>query len=173
MSSLLVGHQESTGIQKVADHQTMKEPISITFDQLDQGFSFWQVNKSLSEKVEALQNQTVQIRGFLYHKLDEEGMWVLAAEPNLKSCCVGNKDKAGRQLIVNGDMLKDSSRATLLEGKLLISNQSQGYFYALNEAVIQREADSYSSPTYVAAFFSLCILLYCFSTSIAKSTSQK
>ena len=38
-----------------------------------------------------LEGQEVRVRGFLYR--DQEGRYVLAAEPNLRSCCMGHAAK--------------------------------------------------------------------------------
>lgn len=46
--------------------------------------------------------QKVAIKGFLY-KSDSHDI-ILAAEPNLKSCCIGNSTKRNRQIIVIGDI---------------------------------------------------------------------
>lgn len=51
---------------------------------------------------EAAYPQEVVVRGFLYHT--PNGDWVLAAEPNLKSCCQGAGHKVDRQIFVGGDI---------------------------------------------------------------------
>ncbi|NGX41747.1 MAG: hypothetical protein K940chlam7_00019 [Chlamydiae bacterium] len=47
------------------------------------------------------QDQVVTIRGFLYQT--QGGDWVLAEEPNLKTCCVGSAKKIDRQIFVSGE----------------------------------------------------------------------
>jgi hypothetical protein len=47
-------------------------------------------------------NQIVRLRGFLYPK--EDSKWVLAAQPNLRSCCIGNQANVKEQIRVEGDM---------------------------------------------------------------------
>lgn len=44
--------------------------------------------------------QSIKIRGFLHKTSDHR--WVLAAEPNLKSCCVGSHANRSRQLLISG-----------------------------------------------------------------------
>lgn len=53
----------------------------------------------LKNDVSYLENQKVRIRGFLFKKANQ---WVLAEEPNLKTCCIGSKEKADRQLLLDG-----------------------------------------------------------------------
>lgn len=66
--------------------------------------------------------QKIKIRGFLYKS--EDGEFVLASQPNLKSCCVGTKSKVAQQIIVKGDStLKLSSYVVLLEGVLKVDPQ--------------------------------------------------
>lgn len=52
----------------------------------------------LSETVQ----QEVIVRGFLYQ--NARGDWILAAEPNLKTCCVGSPEKMESQIFVAGDV---------------------------------------------------------------------
>lgn len=44
--------------------------------------------------------EEVVLRGFLYKK--ENGEWILADEPSLKTCCVGADHTADRQVILEG-----------------------------------------------------------------------
>jgi hypothetical protein len=44
-------------------------------------------------------NKSIEIRGFLYEK---EGLQFLAAQPGLKSCCVGSEQKKEEQIAVYG-----------------------------------------------------------------------
>ena len=52
-----------------------------------------------ADSVHEFQNEQVKIRGFLYQK--DDGAWILAAEPNLRSCCVGSAKKRESQVWVN------------------------------------------------------------------------
>jgi hypothetical protein len=47
-------------------------------------------------------HQEVIVRGFLYQT--KEGGWLLAAVPNLKSCCFAARHCVERQIFVEGDM---------------------------------------------------------------------
>lgn len=70
----------------------------VTFDQLD---------SSLEE--------IVQIKGFLYEQQD--GRFILASQPNLKSCCLGKESLIKQQIIVEGHFKKVSD-VVILEGIL-------------------------------------------------------
>lgn len=51
-------------------------------------------------RMEFIKGRKVKIRGFLYSKGKNE--WVLAADPNLKTCCIGSKEKATQQIFLDG-----------------------------------------------------------------------
>lgn len=53
----------------------------------------------LKQKVDSLDGQKVHIRGFLFKSRDR---WILSEEPNLKTCCIGSKEKIERQIILDG-----------------------------------------------------------------------
>lgn len=46
------------------------------------------------------EGSVVTVRGFLY-KLDED-QWVMAREPNLRTCCIGSVEKSTEQILVAG-----------------------------------------------------------------------
>jgi hypothetical protein len=68
-----------------------------------------------------LNGQLVAIRGFLYET--PESLMVLAAEPDLKSCCVGSASKRQRQLLVTGniDRAVAGGGAVTLQGNLVVA----------------------------------------------------
>lgn len=139
------------------------ESTSLTFDQLWEAYSSWQASGKLPEGVLSLQGQLVQIRGFLYVTTvgAREG-WILAAEPNLKSCCMGSSTKRGLQLAVNGD-LPDQAPATVvaLQGRLQLSSGTEGPFYALSDASMLPESSSFG-------LIGIMLLLMAFVALLAK-----
>ncbi len=66
------------------------------------------------ENFPTLHGKRVRLTGFLYKKEDQ---WVLAAVPNLKTCCVAHVNKKKEQLLVSGE-IKDTlpGHAVTLEG---------------------------------------------------------
>lgn len=73
-------------------------PIFATFDQLPQ------------------ETQEIQIRGFLYKISDK---YVLAKEPELKSCCIGTASKTHEQIFILGEF-PETSYALTLQGHLQV-----------------------------------------------------
>lgn len=84
-------------------------------ESLSQNFS---LDDSLAELKDKYDKRPVRIRGFLYRSQD--GRWVLASEPNLKSCCVGSEAKAMQQIIVDGRFEKQSLEPVIVEGVFLV-----------------------------------------------------
>jgi hypothetical protein len=66
------------------------------------------------------QDKEVQIRGFLYQRQD--GIMLLAAQPNLRSCCLGSASKIEQQLIIKGHV-KEVPYAQLMQGIFKIEPQ--------------------------------------------------
>lgn len=90
-------------------------------------------------RLETLEGQLVQIRGFWYPL--PSGRGVLAPHPQLKSCCLQASSKIGGQLLVFGPSLASlpPQRALTLEGKFYIRPKynSEGeliQLYILDEA---------------------------------------
>lgn len=84
--------------------------------------------------------QLIEIRGFLYET--EQKQLILAAEPNLKSCCVGSHSKRQKQLLVSGDVKEgiSSMSAVTLKGELLV-HFGDIFPFRLENASIQVQPD--------------------------------
>lgn len=85
-------------------------PIFLNFEQLNYPES----------TVLNLEGKEVAMRGFLYRHLDNR--WILAADANLKSCCVGSKDKSARQIILTEDKSSTYPDVVLSEVVLIKGN---------------------------------------------------
>lgn len=73
----------------------------------------------------ALEHQQVHVRGFLY-RLDDD-TWILASQPNLKSCCV-SKQPLDQRLHVRGKLEKEHPQKVVeLEGTLKIASLEQSF----------------------------------------------
>lgn len=81
--------------------------------------------------------QTIQVHGFLYQ---QEGRWILASEPNLKSCCIGTQSKANEQLVVIGDELPSTQNVVFLEGSIL---KAKDAYILQNARVIEKSHNYY------------------------------
>ena len=80
--------------------------------------------------------QQVRIRGFLYKA--DDGRLILAAEPNLKSCCVASTTTINRQIIVStdADLSPKQNVAVLMEGKFIVEKGRESSRYRLENAVV-------------------------------------
>lgn len=83
--------------------------------------------------------QKVKIRGFLYQT--KEGKSVLAAEPNLKTCCVGSQANIHKQIYLDRNFDSRNSAITV-EGVLMVPDTNSEK-YVLNDAkVIEDQSGS-------------------------------
>lgn len=102
-----------------------------------------------------LQGQRVQIRGFWYSLAPTQG--ILAASPQLKSCCVGNPSKIYQQLRVRGNIAPSYYHGAItLEGifKIQPLTGAEGQvvqYYRLEEAR-EIETRSNSSLPFIFVF---------------------
>lgn len=106
------------------------------------------INELSSEKppeiLQVYQHQDVSIRGFVYRA--KNGKVVLAAEPDLKTCCVANQGTIIRQVILQGDGLDDlafsnDGRVKEIQGRFEIEPLKDGngdweQIFVLHDAII-------------------------------------
>lgn len=100
----------------------------------------------------------IEIRGFLYRT--QEDQLILAPQPNLKTCCIGNPDQLSQQIIISsGTHLPNTQAAVTLQGYLSKRNNKHITFYQLHEAKIV-ENDTHTALYVIFAVLTLCIALY-------------
>lgn len=63
------------------------------------------LSTSLDHLSEIPDGKEISIRGFLYQ--NQEGRWVLAKEPNLKTCCLSSQSNLERQLFLESSFSAD------------------------------------------------------------------
>lgn len=94
-------------------------------------FSLFSTEMYTFQQLPAESGKEIEIRGFLYP--NSEGKWILASEPNLRTCCVGNPDKAAQQIQIENLAITDSpSQAVLVRGVFL----NEGKYYKMDKAEI-------------------------------------
>lgn len=105
-------------------------------------------NEALS-KEKSVQGQLIQIRGFLYKTNDST--LILAAEPNLKSCCIGSASKRHKQLLVSGkeEFPLNQNTATTLQGNLQITPNDTFPFRLENARIIPEKNQSKTMLTLI------------------------
>lgn len=106
---------------------------------------------------------SVEVRGFLYQT--EENQFILATQPNLKSCCLSPSSKTHPHIFVEGLSLQHPSfsRPVTLQGSLQVASLSdsegkQAYYYLLTEAILKPEQNRPHADI-LRALFGILILL--------------
>lgn len=121
--------------------------------------------KVLSPQIQEFQNQSVQVKGFLYHSLEDQ--IILAARPNLKSCCIGKGAQWKEQIRVKGELgsFPQQGMATL-EGIFIIDPRYDEtgqlmQLYVLEQARIISQRESERLPWRTLSLLSLfmCLLV--------------
>ena len=106
----------------------------------------------------------VTIRGFLYRSQD--GKWILAQEPALKSCCIGSKKNVMEQVYINGFEPEITSKnVSEVQGKLIVDPQYDQdgiliQYYTLENGKIL-ESDSIS-PLLMGGFLMAAVFVILF-----------
>jgi hypothetical protein len=103
-----------------------------------------------------LNGQTIEIRGFLYETADSN--LILAAEPDLKSCCIGSTSKRHKQLLISGNIQPEMSRGSpiTLQGNLYMDFKGTFPFKLQNAIPVAETTKSYS--TFLIAISTLALI---------------
>jgi hypothetical protein len=144
-------------------------PIELSFSQLPQ------LNSTTPESLLSLQNelsafhqQTVKIRGFLY--CNPGGQWILASEPNLKTCCIGSSEKIGQQITLSEPILTEAlMHAITVQGIFVIdpiwiengSTQHLQQIYRMDAPVLINTSKNWVSHLILVAVAIIpCLIMY-------------
>jgi hypothetical protein len=141
-------------------------------DHPDSAFGNHSVKLKKDDIIKKWHNQHVQIRGFLYHAPD--GRWILASEPNLKTCCIGSSAKSLQQITVLGAFDEiPLSQAVALQGTFQIEgplwNKQSGpiiRYYLINAKIFPQQ-NHFPWKAFLLAGISL-VLVYLAVTKIKK-----
>lgn len=128
---------------------SVQAPLFLTFDSLEQA--------SLKQG----EKRVIQIRGFLYQTPNQS--LVLAAHPDLKSCCIGTSSKIVEQIFVKGEISKEAltHRAVTVQGVL----KKEPLFDARGEPVqlyVLEEATLLSSKSFPLWTVAIVVLILAF-----------
>ena len=136
-------------------NESVKSPVVLSFQDLEKAANDGE------DTISSLHLTPVNIRGFLYTTSD--GKTVLASEPNLKSCCVGSRDKRPKQLIIYGDQTLNvrSDVAVTLNG-ILETNPKGQYLYSLKNASFIDTKSPDFTPFILGGVLILAFLSFCF-----------
>ena len=105
---------------------------------------------SFEALADAAYPREVTLRGFLYRT--QAGDLVLAAEPNLKSCCVGAQHKVKKQIFVEGHIENPiAGQVYVLQGIFTVDPITGSY--------LLREAARVHSQADFSKWTAVCILL--------------
>jgi hypothetical protein len=120
-----------------------------------------------------LHKQDIEINGFLYCNANQE--WVLASEPNLKSCCIGAGKKASQQIFLDRAFPEiNNGQAVAMQGVLLVqpvkNNQNEVVqLYQLQDSSLIVKEHSWKLLAIVLVVLIVVFLGFLFITKGAKS----
>jgi hypothetical protein len=108
--------------------------------------------------------QEVEIKGFLYCNAKQQ--WILASEPNLKTCCVGSVQKISQQIFLDRAFSEvTTGQAVAMQGVLLVqpvkNNQNEVVqLYHLHNASLIVKEPSWALLTIVLIVLILILLFF-------------
>ena len=146
----------------------MQQIKIITFDEL------FSNDEILLSQLPSMQGEVIQIRGFWYPISQEEG--ILAAQPNLKSCCLKRGSRSKQHLNVKGDVgLFPEQKAVTVQGtfslkKNSLATPSNEQLYILEKSIMVPSSSFPESDSIIniIAFIIIAALIFCLRRIILK-----
>lgn len=151
------------------------EPLTLSFQQLHPPVEVTENTVAFLKEQSAFHGQTVNIRGFLYQ--EPEGQWILASEPNLKTCCIGTSKKVTQQIFLSAPFTAEALRhAVTVKGDFVIKpiwnkDGSLHQLYQLDNPILLSSAKiQWSWPTVGLIVFAISFIGWIFFTFRFKYT---
>ncbi|ADI37501.1 putative uncharacterized protein [Waddlia chondrophila 2032/99] len=93
----------------------------------EQKVSFHQISKTIN-------NEKIEISGYIYQS--ENGEAYLAPQPDLKSCCIGSRQRSGEQIVLKDlESIPATKQPVTMRGTLRIDPETGQMFLTEGEAV--------------------------------------
>lgn len=92
---------------------------------------------SLLKDSKEFEGQTISVRGFLYQISD--GSWILASEPNLRTCCIEKKQRLSRQIYLPNFQGVQCDKPLTVIGKFTLNPEGTPSIFSLVEGEIGPE----------------------------------
>lgn len=144
-------------------------PLTLSFKHLHLPMEVTETTVELLIEQSAFHGQSVNIRGFLYQ--EPEGQWILASEPNLKTCCMGTSKKVAQQIFLSGPFAAETLRhAVTVQGDFVIKpiwnkDGSLRQLYQLDNPILISSAKiQWSWPTVGLIVFAISFIGWIFFT---------
>ena len=115
---------------------------------------FQELIKQDESRIYELNGKEITIRGFLYRTDDS---WILAAQPNLRSCCVGQGAAAKNQISVVGFTSDIDNRVSAVELKGTFKIDDRGRYLLENGSIVQDENHQYRNVLFLILGLGLLI----------------
>lgn len=132
-------------------------PLQGTSDSSSFAISFSMISQDDPSLIE-LSQKKISIRGFPYRT--PSGSWVLASQPNLKSCCIGSSLKQNEQIHLIGTIPDElSSSAVTLTGKLEIAQTKESLYRLKDPSIISQQKISLKLPIFILIALIISFLL--------------
>ena len=154
----------------IAGSQLSATPMLLTVQelgQITQDARTLDDRQELKARLSKWQDKRITLRGFPYQSND--GHWILAPQPNLKTCCVGSAHNAHSQVHIRGDIPPvNLGSVVALTGTLHANPEYDGNghlqaLFDLDDIVEVDEdtaKDSISLTLFIGLFLSISVFIF-------------